>query len=440
MIPLPKRTLPIVGWLPRAFIGLAFLNFLVGAVLGGWMASDFSAWATVGPIHGEINPFGWLTTLIYGMTYAVLSISAGLRPPKAWIGWTHCVVSELAIFLVTASYLANSLTLMRVGLVLQFAAPILFLVNILTAVASKRQMHKEQDVSETDERHQDPLAALRKGPAYQDTDRVAQRGTDVSLMLLILGTFWMLLHALTQEFSPIDQDMPQGALFLVYYGWIGGTVLSVALHLFPRIVGVTSSRWRVAARLQLLWGTSILLGIIGSFGVPMVKLAGYRLLGVSLLGYAVMFLWALAKFRRIEVSTQITVGRSSLVAWWASWAACFLLGVGLVCGLNPFSLLALHLFFLAFATNLVYGIGYTLFPLLLKRSIPSSALSLTQVIIAIVGVFLMALAFYGTQTGHTKETWILLGIGGTCAALGAVLFLFQWPFARSSSKRTVLRP
>lgn len=72
------------------------------------------------------------------MTYAVLSILAELRPPKAWVGWLHLLLSELAVIVVTAAFLTNGVPLLQIGLVCQFAAPVLFLVDILSAVFSAR--------------------------------------------------------------------------------------------------------------------------------------------------------------------------------------------------------------------------------------------------------------------------------------------------------------
>lgn len=38
-------------------------------------------------LHGEINSFGWLTMMIYGMIYAVLALSTWYRLARAVVGW-----------------------------------------------------------------------------------------------------------------------------------------------------------------------------------------------------------------------------------------------------------------------------------------------------------------------------------------------------------------
>lgn len=419
----------LIGRLPKAFIGVALMNFLVGASLGGWMTIRPAVWSSAGLIHGEINPFGWLTMLIYGMAYAVLSISAGIRPPKAWMGWLHLLLSELAVVVVTAAFLTNVNLLLQVGLACQFAASVLFLVNILSGVLSTRRIRNGTQQFAPDAEQTHALVFLRHSPIHQGTDRVAQRGTDVSLVLLVIGTGWLILNSFNRQNSPSGGTTPQGALFLVYYGWISGTVLAVSLHLFPRFIGTAKIGLKVATFGQAIWGFSVFLGTVGSIWSPVTARFGYRLLGVAFIWFAVVYLRALLTRNKVP-GQKIRVPRSSLSAWYASWTFCLALGIFLVFGLDPLSLAAMHLLFLAFATNLVYGVGYTLFPLLLLRRPPSETLAMAQVAAAILGVLLMVIAFLDMLSLHPHGTFTLLGIGGTLAAVSAMVFLLQWPFSK----------
>lgn len=419
----------LIGQLPKVFIAFAFMNFLIGATLGGWMASRPAIWAEVGSIHGEINPFGWLTMLIYGMTYAVLSISAGIRPPKAWVGWLHLSLSELAVLLVSAAYLAHRIFLLQIGLACQFAAPLIFLVNILSAVISSRRGEKNTNDKEIDGETDEyrALGFLRRSSFHQATDRVAQRGTDIALILFLIGAGWMMLSSFGMQGTSLD--MPQnGALFLIYYGWIAGTIFAVSLHLFPRFV---DSKFNVRAVTfgQVIWGISLVLGTLESVWLPSKQNIGYRLFGVACIWYSVIYLIAL--FRNKGTVREIQLPKPSVIAWYACWLSCLVLGCGLVFGLAPLSLVAIHLLFLAFATNLVYGVGYTLFPLLLGRKKPSDLLAVIQVVFAILGVFLMLIAFTCLLSPYTRGMFTLLGIGGTMAAIGAVVFILQWLFSKT---------
>jgi len=420
-----------VGRLPKAFIAVAFSNFLVGAGLGGWMASRPEYWSLVGSIHGEINPFGWLTMLIYGMTYAVLSISTGLRPAKAWVGWAHLLLAELAVVVVTVAFLTQRIAVLQVGLACQFAAPVLFLANILSAVFAARRRRKgaagEPVIPDTEQSQ--ALAFLRRDPMHQAIDRVAQRGTDVALMLFVLGAGWMLLSTFGQQ-SPLADTEPEGALFIVYYGWIGGTILAVSLHLFPRFLAPAKFGVKTVAFGQAVWGLSVLLGAVGAVWSPTMARFGHRSLGLAFICFAGVYLKALLAHHKVS-RRNVRLPKPSLVAWYASWTFCLVLGVFLICGINPLSLVALHLLFLAFATNLVYGVGYALFPLLLRRKPPSQTLAMAQVATAILGVLLMVVAFLGMSLVHLPGTLIMLAVGGILAAVSAMVFILQWPFSTS---------
>lgn len=422
----------LIGTLPKVFIGLAFVNFLVGASLGGWMATRPALWSVVGSLHGEINPFGWLTMLIYGMTYAVLSASAGLSPPKAWVGWLHVFFSELAVVIVTTAFLGHNVLLLQIGATCQFVAPALFLSNILSAVFNARRVRDDSSYVAPDPEQIHALSFLKKGPIHQSVDSVAQRGTDVSLILFLIGAGWMMTDTFAKrDLQSSGGSFPQGALFLVYYGWILGIILAVSLHLFPRFIGTSHFHAKGASVGQVVWGVGVVAGTAGSIWSPAIMSFGYRLLGVSLVGFGLTYLRALLTRDRVA-SRAVLLPQPSIIAWYASWTSCFVLGICLVIGLNPQSLTALHLLFLAFATNLVYGVGYTMFPLLLRRKAPSKSLSIAQISMAILGGFLMIGAFLRMTSRYPFGAFTLLGVGGTLAAVAAVAFLLQWPLSKKA--------
>lgn len=442
-----EQTRKLIGVLPPTFVAVAFFNFVVGASLGGWMATDISLWSLVGPIHGETNPFGWLTMLIYGMTYAVLVAFAGLRPPKAWLGWLHLFAAEAGVVLITSSYLDGSLALYRIGLILQCLAPTLFLINILWAVVSARRQRSANlkrgfgdEIVSSEEA--EVLPFLSPSLIHKATDRIAQRGTDASLMLFIVAACWMLVEGLIQKVPPLEASPSNGALFLVYYGWIGGTVLAVSLHLFPRFLGTDGLNAKLASVGQGLWGAGVVLGTLGTVTTPLIASLGNRLLGIAFLWSAVTYLTALIRqqwqsSRGDSGAQRRTLPGASLLAWWAGWLFCLVLGASLAMGLDPFSLLSFHLFFLAFATDLVYGIGYAQFPAFLSPVTPRGAWAIAQVTGALVGVLLMLIAFYEQSVaGVSGPAWVL-PVGGVIAALSAIAFLLSWiPFSGRQTGRS----
>lgn len=438
-----------VGRLPIAFIGTAFVNFIVGAILGGWMAVVPSVSVVAGPIHGEINPFGWLTFMIYGMTYAVLTLSAGIRPPKAWVGWLHWVLAECALILVVAALLAGDATLYVTGLAAQFAAPILFLVNILSAVFSARRQRAKADTPDAgnDLASASPngalaaLAALGRHPALRDSDRIAQRGTDLALLAFLVGTGWMLIDATVQVATrPPAATMlpvaPQGALFLIYYGWIAGTILAVSLHLFPRFFTSANLSPNLLRIGQAVWGVALIAGGLRVVDPSFLIAVANRMLAIALVLYAIMYLYAMtARSRNRAVAPAaptLPFPLVSRIAWVASFAYSLALGVCLLVTGYGLSLASMHLLFLGFATTLVYGVGYTMFPLLLRRTVRSGILPFVQLVLSIVGTSLMIAAFLNlSSVDNVDGAFLWLAIGGSCAAVGAILFIVQWPFAKS---------
>ncbi|OFW78605.1 MAG: hypothetical protein A2201_08595 [Alicyclobacillus sp. RIFOXYA1_FULL_53_8] len=163
----------------------------------------------------------------------------------------------------------------------------------------------------------------------------------------------------------------------------------------------------------------MLLGGVGSIWSPVMTTFGYSLLGIAFIWFAVIYLRALLARNKVS-KLGVRVPRASLSAWYASWIFFLAFGFSLVFGLDPLSLAALHLLFLAFVTNLVYGVGYMLFPLLLRRKTLSETLAMAQVVAAILGAFLMVFAFLGMLSPYTYRMFTLLGIGGTLAAISAI--------------------
>jgi hypothetical protein len=146
---------------------------------------------------------------------------------------------------------------LRIGLILQALAPILFLINILASVSAKKKLGVKrvaepiQELVELTELSKKGLrltTAMRRmyrtlgdSTIQFETDSVAQRVTDLSLMFLIGATFWMAFSSFSvQNFS--SSTFPNGAIILLYYGWIVGTVLSVSLHLYQRYASASCLR------------------------------------------------------------------------------------------------------------------------------------------------------------------------------------------------------
>lgn len=413
-----------LGPLPKAFIITGFLNFLVGSAFGGAMAVNPSWIPILLRIHEEVNPYGWLTMMIYGMTFAVLALFAGLKPRWRWLGWSQWAAAEFGVITIAlASFTALS-WVRDVGVSLQALAPILFLANILSGVAAARKQSDEQgnlhrhrpskELLQSVDSEGKLQALLQTPPDVETTDKIAQRGTDIALLVFVAAEFLFLYSSF---FSPGTGSLTvmMAAQGLVYYGWIAGTVLAVALHLYPRYSGFASiTRWQAAVG-QALWLVgSILIGVSTWLGV-MWNDWGIRCIGLSIAWFALSYLLTMRHaFHPLSTPTG--------TLWWAAWLVALILGIHLALGSNAYTPLSLHLLFLGWVTSLVYGIGYTFFPVLLQRRLRYLWLARLQTWTSLAGFSLMATAF----TLSDAPSLVLLAIGGTLAALGAWVFLLQW--------------
>jgi hypothetical protein len=97
--------------LPACCIGTAFFNFSIGATLGVTMAWLLQSWGYLAMLHAELNPIGWLTILIYGMTYAVLKWLANIVSPKPKLAWIQLLVAGAAVVCVAFGFILTSLNL-----------------------------------------------------------------------------------------------------------------------------------------------------------------------------------------------------------------------------------------------------------------------------------------------------------------------------------------
>ena len=416
------------GSLPRAYIVAAFANFAIGVFLGVSMATVPALWPLLSSVHGELNPFGWLTILIYGMTYAVLTLFANLRPPWPVIGWAQLFVAELGVVLIGLAPLVASHELTRIGLFFQALAPVVFTFNIATAVVArhgKKGGHAAlAGIRESDWPHELDRRFFGRSQELRETDRIAQRGTMIALLIYLFASVWVFIHALDPAVTAYTIHGKDR--MLVYYGWILGTVLAVALHLIPRFADRTVVGPRQAQLGQALWVTGLALIALSPWPSFVAEL-GVRILGVAVVFHAALYLPGLKQAVK-------GLPRAVSLCWHGGWGFAAILGALLAIGLDPLSLAALHMLFLGWITSLVYGVGYTFFPFILHRRALSERLSYWQGIVSLLGAGTMAVSFLWLDARESDRTALgLLALGGSLAALGAWYFLIQWPLARRSA-------
>jgi hypothetical protein len=240
-------------------------------------------------------------------------------------------------------------------------------------------------------------------------------------LVFIVASVWAFAASFGQPAR--EYALPLVPTLRTYYGWIAGTVLSVTMHLYPRYAGrAVLSAWE-AQLAQVLWALGMV-GVVLGPASPTVLDVGVRVTGAAI-GWMASVVLCRARVALRETALP------SRMAWAASWCFALALGIALAFELHPLSLTALHLLFLGWVTTLAYGVGYTLFPFLLRRRIRSLGLACAQVVIAVVGAFLMVISF--SQLGHVDAHafWSAgLGIGGVLATVGFLLFVAQWACAQ----------
>ncbi len=425
--------------LPTVFILFAFLHFTIGIALGATMAINLSFVGSLLPIHAEINPFGWLTMLIYGMTYAILALFAGLKMHYPVLGWLHFLFAELGIILISWAAIDHAQSILIIGSFFQLLAPLFFMSNILSSVFFSRKQRLQNPLAKATPEAAERTVQLSQtffikeffGSSSQSkqTDRIARRGTDISLMIFIAGTLIAFIDAMIGSFNPSALP-PQPVLILIYFGWIAGTVLAVSLHLYPRYARSNIIKGWQASVGQIIWLLSLLLATIGAYGSGMIMNIGLRILGLSFLWFALLYLLPMHHAFR-DITHTITF------SWFASWMFALVFGLFLILGWDPFSPFMLHLLFLGWITTLAYGIGYTFLPLLLQKR-PLGPLSLWQVVGSVLGVTLMAIAFFLMQSGmYFAVANTLLAIGGTVAGTFALIFLISFVVAKTSVPKKI---
>lgn len=122
--------------------GFAFLAFGIG--LGASFALDRSLGPALRPLHAELNLWGWVTLLIYGMAYHMLPRFAGraLRWPEmatlqSWLAIGGVVLTTIG-WMVQAGDLPLASAALLAGGGMQVSAVLLFTLLIGDVLLRRR--------------------------------------------------------------------------------------------------------------------------------------------------------------------------------------------------------------------------------------------------------------------------------------------------------------
>jgi cbb3-type cytochrome oxidase subunit 1 len=113
-------------------IKVAFIYLALGIGLGTTFALDRTVGAMLRPLHAELNLWGWVTLLIYGMGYHMLPrfASRALRWPRLAATQSWLAIAGVALacagWLCAFANLQGARALLAGGGVLQFIAALCF--------------------------------------------------------------------------------------------------------------------------------------------------------------------------------------------------------------------------------------------------------------------------------------------------------------------------
>jgi cytochrome c oxidase cbb3-type subunit 1 len=113
-------------------IRAAFAYLALGIALGAIFAVERSIGARLRPLHAELNLWGWVTLLIYGMAYHMLPRFSGRPLPRPRLAEVQSFLAIIGVALAspgwygTASGVPLAELLLAGGGVLQAGAALLF--------------------------------------------------------------------------------------------------------------------------------------------------------------------------------------------------------------------------------------------------------------------------------------------------------------------------
>lgn len=126
----------------------AVLFFALGLLLGVWFAFDRAVGAMARPLHAELNLWGGVTLLIYGLAYHMLPRFAGRPLPRRRAADYQSYAAIGGVALASLGWLAQlwappaARPLLALGGALQLGAALAFVALILPLLTKeKRHVH-----------------------------------------------------------------------------------------------------------------------------------------------------------------------------------------------------------------------------------------------------------------------------------------------------------
>ena len=251
----------------RAFLVLSLAALASVAVLHVLaMSALANTWAAM--VH--LMLFGWVSGMIYAITYHTMPIFSGRDFPYQRILWLHVAVVVLGLGLAVIGLLSQMMALIQVGIVVQLIAALLYTFNIISLFI--RGVLRANRPT--------PPAILNQDKVDR-IGRLATRNAGLCLPLVYV----LLLAGYT---GWLRGDWVLAGEHLAALGWIMLTVVGVAYHMLPRFngLGIRGPGW---ARAQIICHHGALVLMVPALGFG--SSIGFAIGGLLMAVAMVLFAW-----------------------------------------------------------------------------------------------------------------------------------------------------
>ena len=339
------RESPLAG----GFIASAFAYLALGAGLGMEMAVLPGLVANWRSIHAHLNVNGFLSLLIYGMSYLFVPVFARRRLTlPRWVR-AHLWLAHAAVWGLVLGRAFRWWPASAAGGLAQIAATLLFAVVIVNTIRRGEPLDTRGLPA--------ALAAIATAPASSDLDRVATRFTRLALIYLVLGSLGGAALAGAAGLSP---RVTAATIWFTVVGFVVMMLSGVVYHLIPRLSG-QRARGAAGARGQL-WVLAVSAPALAAgyaMGIQAVIGVGHLLEAAALVVFA-WNLWPALRGGQMPSPSARFIKMALIAgATGAVLAATTGLGIGRPLPRPPL----LHLHLLGMATMMVFGVAYALMSL-----------------------------------------------------------------------------
>lgn len=333
---------PVAG----VFVASAFVHLALGTGLGMAMAVHPGLVADWRSVHAHLNVNGFLSLLIYGMSYLLVPVFARRRLTLPRLARAHLWLAHAAVWGLVAGRACQWWPASAAGGVAQIASTLAFAIVIVHTIRRGEPLDRSRLPA--------ALAPIASTPASAELDRVATRFTRLAVIYLVAGSLGGAALAGASGPSPAESA---AIIWFTVVGFIIMMLSGVAYHLIPRLSGraaggAAAARWHY-------WGLAAsapILGVAYATGARVAAGVGHALEAATLLVFAGN-LWPALRGEQMPAASRRFI-QFALVAgvMGATLAALSGLGIGRPLPRPPL----LHLHLLGLATMTAFGVSYAL--------------------------------------------------------------------------------